>query len=410
MKKNLLCILAFAFCGMMALGQCTDGRYRDFIFSDFELTSDVQYGSNLNEDGSTENLMMDIYEPAGDVEIGRPVVVLCHGGYFLGGDKAGVDMVDMCQDLAKMGYVVASINYRIGIPIAVPLEVPYGQAVVRAVQDLRAAIRWFRKDAAENGNTYSVNPEQIYVGGASAGGFMALHHAYFDDSDIPAWLDMTGTGLTGGFEGESGNAGYSSDINAIFSVSGALGDVEWIDVDDTTPACLFHGDNDQTITIDSGMFVLFNILDVTEIDGSNPISARMDELGIEHCYHITQDGGHVPYLGNAAVYDTTLSILTNFLSHYICGVELDCEYRTITGVGVLEFSETGLFPNPCMAGDLIRFKKAYNNSNVVLSDMNGRTIQTSLLNGSAMRIPAGIAEGIYLIKIESGEVFRLVVE
>ncbi len=410
MKKNLLCIFTCVFSSLIAFGQCTDGRYRDFIFSDFQLTSDIQYGSNLTEDSTTENLMMDIYEPAGDIEIGRPVVVVCHGGYFLAGDKAEVDVVNICQDLAKMGYVVASINYRIGIPIAVPLEVPYGQAVVRAVQDLRAAIRWFRKDAAESGNNYNIDPNQIYVGGDSAGGFMALHHAYFDDSDIPAWLDMTGTGLTGGFEGESGNPGYSSDIKAIFSVSGALGDVEWIDVDDTTPACLFHGDNDQTITIDSGMFVLFNILDVTEIDGSNPINAKMDELGIEHCYHITQGGGHVPYLGSAAVYDTTLSIITNFLSHYICGVELDCEYRTITAVEESESSNSGLFPNPCIAGDIIRFKKAFRNAKAVLCDLNGRTIETRLLNGNNMRIPSGLAAGVYLLKIEDADVFRIVVE
>lgn len=411
MTKNLLCIVALLFLYVSINGQCTDGRYRDFIFSEFELTSDVQYGSNLNEDGSTELLMMDVYEPEGDAETDRPIVIVCHGGYFLAGDKAAVDVVTLCQDLAKMGYVVASINYRIGIPISMPLEVPYGQAVVRAVQDLRAAIRWFRKDASENGNTYNIDPTQVYVGGDSAGGFMALHHAYMDEEELPEWLDMSGTGMNGGLEGESGNPGYSTDVNAIFSVSGALGDVDWIDQNDTTPACLFHGDNDQTITIDSGMFILFNILEVTEIDGSNPISEKMSDVEIEHCYHITQDGGHVPYLENDMIYDTTLSILTNFLSHYICGVELDCEYRMITGISETEVSERGVFPNPCMAGDILRFKKSSGSNSALLFDVNGRMIESIQVKNSSIRIPSRLMAGVYFLRMEeNAELIRIVVE
>jgi|JI10StandDraft_1071094.scaffolds.fasta_scaffold94451_3 para-nitrobenzyl esterase len=413
MKKTLLLLFVSLIISEISSSQCTEGRYRNFIFSDFNLTADIQYGTNLNEDGSSENLLMDIYEPAGDTEINRPLVIVCHGGYFLGGDKAAVDVVQMCEDLSKMGYVVASINYRIGIPISIPLQVPYGQAVVRAVQDLRAAIRWFRKDAAENGNEYNIDANQIYVGGDSAGGFMALHHAYMDESDLPTWLDMTGTGMAGGMEGESGNPGYSSDVNAIFSVSGALGDVNWIDETDTTPACLFHGDNDQTITIDSGMFVLFSILDVTEIDGSNPIDARMNELGITHCYHITQDGGHVPYLESVAVFDTTLSIITNFLSHYICGVELDCEYRLVTAVEKSELAKDGVFPNPCAAGSLLRTKNPYQKAIAHWIDLQGRTVATSNAQGNSIRVPSSMLPGIYFLKIEAdleSEVHRIVVE
>jgi carboxylesterase type B len=61
---------------------------------------------------------MDIYQPAGDVSAPRALVVMAHGGSFITGSKTGPDVVGFCQDLAKMGYVVASINYRLGFGIA----------------------------------------------------------------------------------------------------------------------------------------------------------------------------------------------------------------------------------------------------------------------------------------------------
>ena len=88
---------------------------------------------------------------------------------------------------------------------------------------------------------------------------MALHLAYMDENEIPSWLDMSIPGLEGGLEGESGNPGYSSEVSGILPVSGAMGDSDWIDAGDTTPACMFHGDADLTVTIDSATFVLFGL-------------------------------------------------------------------------------------------------------------------------------------------------------
>ncbi|MFM9005864.1 MAG: alpha/beta hydrolase, partial [Flavobacteriales bacterium] len=175
--KRILSALAIGLSFQLA-AQCDGVRYLNFVFAETTPTTDILYGVNINNQGANESLYMDVYEPTGDAANDRPLVIMCHGGYFLSGDKAAADVIPLCTDLARMGYVVASINYSVGIPFGAALEVPYGQAVVRAVQDLRAAIRWFRKNADTEGNTYRINPEQIFVGGASAGGFMALHHAY----------------------------------------------------------------------------------------------------------------------------------------------------------------------------------------------------------------------------------------
>lgn len=404
--------LALSIISIQANSQCENDRYREFIFSEFSLTSDVTYGENINLDGENETLLLDIYQPVGDTETDRALVILCHGGYFIAGDKAAEDMVTLCQDLAKMGYVVASINYRKGIPFAFDLQVPYGQAVVRAVQDLKAAIRWFRKGEAENNNPYGIDPEEIYTGGSSAGGFMALHHAYMDEDDIPSWLDMDIEGLEGGLEGQSGSEGYSSDVKAIISVSGALGDSDWIDADDDTPACLFHGDEDDVITIDSGLFVLFNTIDVTTVEGSNYIDERLNFYGVEHCYEINEGEGHVAYVGNQAIYDTTLSIISNFLSHMICGIELDCSYREISTSITESASESMLvYPNPA-SGICYLNNPNHKYSNVRFRDMQGRLVGEQSVRENYISLDH-LPPGIYMLEIQSDDssaYARLVVE
>ncbi len=413
MRKLLPVPLFVLLISFQSTAQCPGGRYHDFLFPDATVTSNVIYGSNISQSGTATNLAMDVYTPNGDGMTNRPLVIVCHGGYFLSGDKAGADVVPMCRDFARMGYVVASINYRVGVPLTPPLQTPYGQAVVRAVQDLRAAIRWFRKNAAEGGNTYNINSDMIFVGGDSAGGFMALHLAYLQEDEIPAWLDLSITGLEGGIEGQSGNPGYSSEVNAIFSVSGALGDDNWIDATDTTPACLFHGDNDATVTIDSGMFSLFGLLDVAVIYGSNPVSAKMTEFGIEHCYKINPGLGHVPYLGNPPVYTETISIISNFLSSYICNISLNCEATPIS-INDFQNDQSALtaYPNP--VSDWVSIEGMNKNSThcFILNSVGQIISSQSLVNTSRVDMRS-FSAGIYFLRIEgnnSSSTIKVIVE
>ena len=83
---------------------------------------------------------------------------------------------------------------------------------MRGIQDLRAAVRFFSKDAATI-NTYRMSPAYIVAGGSSAGTFMALEIGYLDKaSGVPAYVGLAGLG---GIEGTSGNPGYSSAVLAV---------------------------------------------------------------------------------------------------------------------------------------------------------------------------------------------------
>ncbi len=213
MKKTAT-LLSILFTVFAFAQDCSDGRYKESIFSDFTKTSNLQYGSNVDKNGSSTDLFVDIYQPDGDTLTDRALIIMAHGGSFIGGDKAGADVVPICEDLSKKGYVVASISYRLGmnnIPFPGPDSADATEAVYRAVQDGRAAVRYFRKDFSENNNSFGIDTSMIFFGGVSAGGFTALHLAYLDEnSEIPAYIDTVGQpGLDGGLEGNSGNPGYS---------------------------------------------------------------------------------------------------------------------------------------------------------------------------------------------------------
>ena len=51
------------------------------------------------------------------------------------------------------------------------------RSVWRGYHDGKAAMRYFRKTAAEDGNPWGIDPDRIYFAGVSAGGFIGLHLA-----------------------------------------------------------------------------------------------------------------------------------------------------------------------------------------------------------------------------------------
>ena len=86
MKKFLTLALSF-----FALSQVdAQVRYLNEVFTDVDVTSNVVYGSNVTVlpllQGAlpaAQPLVCDIYEPSGDVETDRPLLIYVHTGNFL---------------------------------------------------------------------------------------------------------------------------------------------------------------------------------------------------------------------------------------------------------------------------------------------------------------------------------------
>src|SRR5436190_146923 len=164
MKKIYLACCSLIFSGLTVFSQvvidCASDRYDHEIFSAIDTTNNLAYGSNTNYSGGTDILTLDVYQPSGDTALFRPLIVWVHGGSFVGGTKNDADVTQLCQHFAKRGYVCASINYRLGMSFP-PDQASATQAVFRAVQDMKAAIRFFRKDAAMT-NLFHVDPDWVF--------------------------------------------------------------------------------------------------------------------------------------------------------------------------------------------------------------------------------------------------------
>jgi hypothetical protein len=410
-KYKILLFIGFICFAAKLNAQCSGGRYTSAIFSADNVTSNIQYGSNVTYTGAAQNLMLDVYQPTGDTASVRPLIILAHGGSFLGGSKTGTDVVPLCNDFAKMGYVTASIDYRLGmtgIPFPGPDSIGATESVIRGVHDGKAAVRFFRKSAAQ-GNPYKVDTNNIYFAGVSAGAFIALHMAYLDQmSEYPSWVDSAHSGLSGGLEGVSGNPGYSSDVKAIVNICGAIGDTAWIHAGDE-PVCSFHGTNDQTVPFGTAIIYLLNTYPIMKVNGSSSIAVRVNEVGIENCFDIYVGQDHVPEVSNAQFYDTTKVIMRNFLSHFVCGYPLDCSYSTSVGVENITGNshESLIYPNPANQ-EFGVMSPEFGVKSVEVYDMFGKKVlsQQQTTNNKQQTIDVSeLPEGIYLVRLSTREKF-----
>lgn len=407
------------FASINTSAQCVGDRYKLEMFSDFNISSDIQYGSNINYAGFNDDLILDVYEPNGDTMsngdpvTNRPLVILAHGGSFIGGSKTGSDVVPLAESFAKMGYVVASINYRLGFsnPFAID-SIDGTETVVRAVHDYRAAIRYFKKDFSENGNFYGIDTSLIFAGGVSAGAITAVHVAYMDNaSEIPNYIDTNQAGLGGGIEGLSGNLGYQSGITAVINIAGALRDTNWMNMSDV-PILSFHGDLDVTVPYATDVIPSPLGGDVMKVDGSFSIHARANNIGLENCFHTHYGAGHVPHTGSAIYTDTTINMMANFMSSFVCNETLVCGTNdtlidfNVDPNSIASFYDNisdmiKIYPNP--SSDLVNIESEFVIQSIQLTNLLGKiVVLKSNLNVNKTELSKNnLPNGLYILTLNT---------
>ena len=300
-----------------------ENRYETEIFNDVNVQT-VTYSD-------VHNLSMDIYTPSGDNCNNRPLLIFAHGGTFIFGNKSNPTMVDLCESFAKKGYVTASINYRLAGDIVgfiqqftfyTDTESAY-EVVLNATMDGKAAIRYFRKNVAENNNTYGIDVNQIWGGGNSAGGILFLHAAHIQSKEeFIAPLDANRASIaeniinsfTDGIEGDSGNPGYSSDLSGVISLAGALHRSEYLDANDV-PTVFCHGDDDSVVPYNCNGFQ--NNPSYDQLCGGGALYSQLSGLDVNTDLQTFPGSDHCPWDGSPVIKQQMKDFVTSFLYNNI---------------------------------------------------------------------------------------------
>lgn len=399
----LLALSALTSASSLAQADCDGERYRYIsAFDNVSVSEGHVYGSNIDALGIDTELDFDFYEAVGNTASDRPLLLIAHGGFFLGGSNDGLDVVPLCEDFARMGYAVASFSYRLGIANVLDLENELVKAVWRGVHDGRAAVRYFRQSVEEDGNPWGIDPDRIYMGGVSAGGFLALHHAYVDeDAEIPANIDQSAPGMGGGLEGESGNPGYSSAVAGVFNISGALKDADWIQAGDENLVSI-HGTDDGTVPYGTGSVTLMGF-PVTDVDGSATLHDQAEAVGLNHCFVTIDGAGHVPHVTDNDAYDVTLSTVAGALSSWICAdyPEQCGEYDYTSDIREQLTQAVRMYPNPSLDGQVhLVHSAARGEWQARIRDAQGRVVATHPDRGPQATLDlAHLPAGLYVVDV-----------
>lgn len=297
---HLVCI--FLFLTTYSLSQCDTNRYFSPIFQSVYKHSNVKYGEApvWYIPYSNQDLLMDVYEPLGDDNLKRPLMIWVHPGGFLLGDKEAEDMVALCDSFARRGYVTASVGYRLGFN---PVDSESAErAVYRGTQDIRAAIRYLKEYAS----IFRIDTTSIFLGGSSAGGVATLHVAYLDQEEAPpaVYGDSNLVPNLLSIDNSGNYYNHTVELKGIINMWGALGDSTFIDSDETTPALLIHGTEDAVVPF--GVGNPFGVFTTPIVHGSRCISNQLTSLNIPHSTLFFEGQDHEPHGTSNGYWEDTI--------------------------------------------------------------------------------------------------------
>ncbi|MEX2590505.1 MAG: T9SS type A sorting domain-containing protein [Chitinophagales bacterium] len=378
---------------------CDGDRYKtnDF-FPTLNERSDILFGENMSVPGFSgvsqpQSLYLDFFEGEGDTATKRPLIIFAFGGSFIGGQRSQVHY--LCEAYAKMGYATATIDYRVGV--FNPNKVNTTLAVLRGMHDMKAAVRFFRQDAATV-DTFNIDPDRIIIGGVSAGAISAIQAAYLDkESEIPAYLYGDTAGL-GGVEGNSGNPGYSSKPAGVINFSGAIGDTLWIEQDDV-PIVGFHETGDGTVPYDTREVAVSGVPTGLIASGSGHLHRWAETQGVVSDLTSYNTNGHVGYLGSER--PQVLEKVRNFMYN-----EVSCKNSPGIGVGIAvndkKQNNFEVYPNPSNGRINVRTSNQIDDGILEVYNSIGQLLLSERINGDYKEMDlAGLNKGLYVVRISS---------
>ena len=381
MRKAITYLFFAATFTSFAQTQYDVNRYKESIFNTTPTAgTNIKYGAAPVWTVPYQNtdLKLNVYQPAGDINAKRPLIIFAHAGGYLNGSKNVDDMIALCDSFARKGYVTATIDYRKGFN---PLDAESAErAVYRGIQDAKASVRFFKEKAT----LYGIDTNNIFFGGMSAGAFSALNVGYMDkESERPQ--STYGGGLVNNLQclDCAGNTyPHSSKVKGILDYWGAVNDTTIIEAGDI-PILIIHGENDPTVPYEYGH--PFGLPTLPNTYGGLPIYKRATNLGMDvefftstgplHMLDGSDNGTFPPSGPNSFWSDTLLPVTKNFLLRLIKPQPIKISDDTIyvCGNGPAQFVVSNTITS--------HYKWLYNASQVQSASNNNSSILQLNYNG-----------------------------
>lgn len=282
LNKFLYVLLVLNLFGFSALAQ---ERYVDEVFADVTMQT-FSYG---------ENLAFDFYQAKDDSIHSKPLLLLVHGGGFSGGKRDNPLEKKFSEVMAKKGFAVASMSYRLlrkgkGFNCETPAQEKI-ETFAWAADDVLQATSYILENAASLG----VNPQKIILVGSSAGAEAILHAAFMQK--LPAFQNPMYAHIR-----------YAG----VISFAGAMLNVDYISKENAVPSLFFHGKKDNLVPYKTAShhYCDKNAPGYLVLDGSKTIAKRLRYFEIAQTVAVDAQGNHD--WANLAFAQT--NIITSFIN------------------------------------------------------------------------------------------------
>lgn len=433
----------------------------------YSVEKNITYGSALDFAGKDVDLLMDIYKPVGDNNCIRPCIVLVHGGSWIAGSKEDLNIVLIAKSLAEKGWVVSTINYRLGShkrsdynmyafcndDISSPCGYIADSAEVfranyRGQQDAKGAIRFMKNRWMSD----STDVDNVFIAGESAGAFISYAATFMNsaaekpsfcaeispaptpDSDLifclPAGYSLERPDL-GDVNGTINLGGFDASVQGVGSFYGGMMNFDMLEDETDWPVMyMFHQGSDIVVhynynrllgRIDWECYAPMDLCKqyskYPKAFGSKGIENYLSGLGAGPTRTVEIIENY-EYMGDC--FDNGHSI-DNWLTRSNSMANLFAERIALNGnapnpgpcnasvpTNSIENLEVRVFPNP--SAGIIHIENNLNmDMNISVYSMDGKSVFTTEFATSTISL--NLPKGIYLIRVltHHGQVFKKVV-
>lgn len=206
----------------------------------------------------------------------KPAIVFVHGGpqrqMYIGWDHSTYycHTYAMNQYFANLGYVVLSVNYRLGIGYGYEFHMPEGTSTKGAAEylDVKAAGEWLA-------NYNKVDPKKIGIYGGSYGGYLVAFALAKDSELFAAGVDIHGVHNRVSKQRYFANFEAAPDAELAEQVVWQSSPVAYMDTW-KSPVLVIHADDDRNVAVSQSVDLI----------------RRLEDKGIEYEYLMIPDDTH----------------------------------------------------------------------------------------------------------------------